>query len=71
TKKLNNIKLIGQEDIISNLISGDIVAEIEINESEISVGQLTVPVKISIPNKGVVWAVGDYSSVITITSKDK
>lgn len=69
TKKIDNIKIIGKQDIIDNLISGDIVAEVEINENEISVGQVTVPVKISVPNKGLVWAVGDYSAVVTIVNK--
>lgn len=69
SKNLNKVTVIGKKSIISKLTSGDIVAEIEINDSEITTGQMSVPLKISIPNKGLVWAIGDYRAIITITDK--
>ena len=69
SKNLNDVKIVGDKNILSKLVSGDIVAEIEINDNKIVAGQMTVPVKISLPGKGLVWAVGDYKSVVTITDK--
>lgn len=69
SKKLNNVKVVGKKDILSNLVSGDIVAEVELNNNDMSVGQITVPLNVYIPNKGLVWAVGDYKSIITIKDK--
>lgn len=69
SKKLNKVIVVGKKNIVSKLTSGDIVAEIEINDSEITAGQVSVPLKISIPNKGLVWAIGDYKAIITITDK--
>lgn len=70
SKKINNVEIVGKKDVLSNLVAGDVVAEIEINDNDISAGQMTVPLKISVPGKGLVWAVGDYTSIITITDKE-
>ena len=69
SKRINNIKLVGSKNVLANIVSGDIVAEIELSDAEIAVGQKTVPLKISVPGKGLVWASGEYSSVITVTNK--
>ncbi len=69
SKKLSKVELVGKKDVISHVVSGDVVAEVEINDGEITVGQTTVPLKISVPGKGLIWAVGDYKSVITISNK--
>ena len=69
SKHLNNIKIVGKKDIVQKLTSGDIVAEVQINDSDIVVGQMTVPIIISIPNKGLVWSVGEYKAVVTIKDK--
>ena len=43
------------------------VATIDLSESSsIASGQIELPVKITIPNKGLVWASGNYRAIISI-----
>ena len=59
--------MIGPQTIVESLLAGDIVATIDLKESSsIDSGQVELPVKISIPKKGLVWAVGDYKAIVLI-----
>ena len=43
------------------------MATIDLSESSsIASGQIELPVKITIPNKGLVWASGNYRAIISI-----
>jgi len=65
SKQLNNILLVGKENLISSISSTDIVVEVNISNTTLSSGTMTVPASISIPGKtGVFWAFGDYEVVI-------
>lgn len=68
--RLDNVEFVGNQNIIASMTTGDIVAEIDLSDRALTVGQYSYPVKISVPGKGLVWAVGDYSVVIQVTEKD-
>lgn len=69
TVQINNVNVIGTEDVMETLSADDLVAEIDISEREVSPGPYNLPVKIVAPKKGLVWAQGEYSAVVTIREK--
>lgn len=64
---LNQVEIIGPADVLETLTVEDIVAEIDLSEREVVTGQLKMPVKVYVPNKGVVWATGEYSALVEIS----
>ena len=67
TKRLNNVRLVGDKDLINNITSNDIVAEINLNNTALSTGTISHPITITVPGKnGVFWAYGEYEAVIRI-----
>lgn len=67
-----NIKFVGKREILEEMTSDDIIMEIDFSEREIVPGQTQVPVKISAPTKGMVWATGvNYSVVLQVTEKEE
>ncbi|PWM38527.1 MAG: hypothetical protein DBX66_03700 [Clostridiales bacterium] len=66
---LNNVKIVGPSEVVSELTAGDIVAEVDVSDREVVTGQIKVPVQVYVPNKGTVWAVGNYSTLVTISEK--
>lgn len=71
TSEINNVQIVGPKEIVDSLLAGDIVATVDLNESSsITSGQIELPVKISVPKKGLVWAVGDYKAIVLIQDAD-
>lgn len=66
-----NVKFIGGRGPLSDMTSDDIVMEVDLAEREISEGQIRVPVRISAPTKGFVWAVGEYNVILEVTKNDQ
>ena len=67
TPEITNVQVIGPKEVMENLTAGDIVATGDLGESSSIVsGQVELPVKISVPKKGMVWAVGDYKAIVSI-----
>ncbi len=71
TERITGVSMFGEEDVLTGMTSDDIVAEINLSGSEISAGQMSVPVTISAPSKGIVWANGNYQVIVTISEKDE
>lgn len=69
-RSLSDVVLYGPEDVLDGLTAKDIVAEIDISDREIRTGQYKVPVSIYIPSKNMVWAYGEYSVVVEVSSKE-
>lgn len=69
TTALNNVRMVGDKETIEKLLATEIVIEIDLSDSEIQTGQYQRPVRVYAPNKGFVWAVGDYSAVISVKEK--
>lgn len=70
TTSVPNVKLVGKKDIIANLVPEDVVVEIDMSEKkDINLGQYQYPVKISVPNKGLVWATGEYNVVVQVVEE--
>ena len=67
TKGINNVQIVGPAEILEQITASDIVAEVDVSDRDLGTGsQHNVPVRIIIPSRGVVWAIGDYSVVITV-----
>lgn len=66
---LKNVTIIGQKEIVDKLTPLDILAEVDLLNITVFDGEQSVPVKISVPNKGAVWAYGPYSVNIKATKK--
>jgi YbbR domain-containing protein len=70
TKMLYGVKIYGPKEEINNLTGKDIIAEVDMSDVEVRVGQITVPVRILVPTSGSCWAFGDrYTAVITVKGK--
>ncbi len=70
SKGINNVSIVGPPDVLDQITSGDIVAEIDLSDRELGSGsQHNVPVQIVIPTRGTVWAIGDYTVVLTVKEK--
>lgn len=65
TKRLNNVVLVGERDIINSITAQDIVVEVDLSSVTLSSGTTTIPATITVPSqKGVFWAYGSYEVVI-------
>ena len=71
TKAIGKVKIVGKKSIVNSLKPKDIVAVIGLDASNAITqsGDATVVVKITIPNKGLVWAIGEYSAVVNASAK--
>lgn len=69
TQMITGVKMVGDADIMLELTSDDIVAELDLSERDLTPGQYQYPVKISVPSRGLVWASGDHNVVIQVTEK--
>jgi len=64
TTALNNITLVGKGNILAGVTADDIVVSVDLSVKEVTHGQINYPVKVSVPGKGLVWAVGEYSVIV-------
>lgn len=71
SQKLNNVKIIGPAEVLETMTAEDLIAEVDLSDREIVTGQISVPVRIYAPNKGTVWAYGDYLTVVSIAEKSE
>lgn len=68
TKEIYNVRVVGDPAILETLTSEDLVAELDLAEKkDLSLGQYQLPVKISAPTKGLVWATGEYNVVVQVS----
>ncbi|MGI6404283.1 MAG: YbbR-like domain-containing protein [Oscillospiraceae bacterium] len=59
------VTFVGDAAVLEEMSPGDIVVELDFSQKELTSGQVSYPVKISAPTKGMVWAAGnDYTVVI-------
>ncbi len=65
TQSLPQVKIVGPSEIVEALSPMDILAEVDLTGVTVNAGAFTAPVQISLPNKGAVWAVGDYSVTVS------
>ncbi len=63
-----DVVLVGHMDILQSLTTESIIAEIDFSERDVVSGSYTWPVKISVPGRGLVWAVGDYTVTVEVTA---
>jgi len=66
TYTLYNVKVIGDEQALKTIKSGDFMIAIDLSDRTVEIGQYEVPVSISAPTRGKVWALGAHTAVINI-----
>lgn len=59
-------EIVGSRSIMNGIVPGDFVMELDFAGVDLSPGKHEFPVSIYAPTKGFVWAVGDYSVMITV-----
>lgn len=69
TKRLANVKIVGEASIVKSVTAADVVASVDLLDVTMTKGRFSVPIKFSIPNKGLVWVSGEYSAVIEAAEK--
>lgn len=71
TQAINNVTVYGPAEEVAKLTSQDLVAEINMANVDVSLGQITVPVSVLLPGHSRCWAYGDhYTARITIREKE-
>lgn len=66
TYSLYHVKIIGDEEILKTVKSGDFMVTIDLSDRDVEQGQYEVPASISAPTQGKVWALGAHTAVVNI-----
>lgn len=66
TTTLSPVVFVGDENVIEEMTLDDIVVELDLSEKELPEAQGRYPVRISVPTKGLVWAVGDHTVILDV-----
>lgn len=69
TQSIKDVKIVGFSDVVSNITSADISATVDFTNQTLQEGRQTVPISIGIVSKDGVWAIGEYTCVITVKPK--
>lgn len=67
---LSNVKMVGNSETLTEMGGSDLIAEIDFSDREVVTGQIKMPVSVYAPNKGAVWAVGDYIALVEISERE-
>lgn len=65
---ISDVKIVGPEDVISQLTSGDIYAKVDLLDEQFSLGEQQFKVNISVKNNDRCWAYGEYKIWLRIKS---
>ena len=69
TPSISGVHVVGTPEVLETLMGSDLVAEIDLSDRDVVPGPFSLPVKISAPGKGLVWATGDYTAMVTIQER--
>lgn len=64
-----SVKMIGDSKTIESLTPDAMIAEIDFSTQDITAGQYSMPVRLYLPTSDLVWAIGKYTAVISVTEK--
>ena len=67
SRRLAQVQVFGPAEVLETMTSNDLVIELDASTIEIMEGQHMLPVNVSAPGKGLVWAVGEHQMVFQIT----
>lgn len=68
SSSVRNLTIVGDADVLKTLSGSDIVAMVDLSDRTVSEGQMTVPVKILIPNTvAPVWAIYEDTPTVVIS----
>ncbi|MEG2929851.1 MAG: CdaR family protein [Oscillospiraceae bacterium] len=64
TQIINNVQIVGEEEVVEALSSGSVIAQIDLARVALAKGQQTVEVEIIIPSTGAAYVRGAYTATI-------
>ncbi len=67
-RTIPNVLFVGRTEILESMTTESIIAEVDLSERDIVSGSYTCPVKISVPGRGLVWAVGHHTVTVEVTA---
>jgi len=71
TRMIYDVEITGPSEDMERLQASDLVAEIDMSDADLRVGQSTVGVKIIVTSNDTCWASGGtYTAVVTVRSKE-
>ena len=65
---ISEVKIVGPEDVISQLTSSDIYAKVDLLDEQFSLGEQQFKVNISVKNNDRCWAKGEYKILLRVKS---
>ena len=71
TSSLTNVKIVGENSVMRDLESEDLVAAVDLSQIGIGKGRYNVTVKVYVQNRVLAWAVGEYKVDIQITENEE
>ncbi|MEG2597478.1 MAG: hypothetical protein RR977_03535, partial [Oscillospiraceae bacterium] len=69
SKRLKDIKIIGQSSVIKDLTSDDLVGTIDLSQYTSGAGRYNVPVKVYCNGRVFAWAMGEYTADVNMKKK--
>ncbi len=69
TQRISSVNIFGPSSVVKSMKSGDLVAELDLSEIDLTVGQYKVPVSVYAPNYSNIWSKGTYYVVVTVKAK--
>ncbi|HIX66059.1 MAG TPA: hypothetical protein H9736_07400 [Candidatus Anaerotruncus excrementipullorum] len=69
TPSISGVHVVGSQQALETLMGSDLVATVDLSDRDVVPGPFSLPVKISAPGKGLVWAIGEYTAVVTIQER--
>jgi hypothetical protein len=66
-QSLPSVQFIGRPETLESLTAENIIAEVDLSERDVLSGSYVCPVKISVPGRGLVWAVGNHTVTVQVS----
>ena len=70
TERISNVVIYGPTDVIQKLTADDLVAEYDMEGSQLDNGSYEANVRIYAPNVDTVWCYGSYEIIVSISDED-
>ena len=64
---VGNVQIVAPKQVIDSITSGLIVAEIDLSDVSLSLGENEVELKVGVKNRNDCWAYGTYKTIITLS----
>ncbi|MBQ8732097.1 MAG: hypothetical protein IJY82_04635 [Oscillospiraceae bacterium] len=63
------IQVVGDKEIISRILAADVLITVDLSEISDKTGNYVIPVSVTVPDMGLVWAYGEYTITVSVQGK--